>query len=146
MIPVKNIEDFLALFVKEFDFEYEKVGRKYFLKNHSAKFLKDTNGAIMLGLPLGRENRFFEPSLFLLELLSKKTKNKVFVNSQAEWFFLCGRDIFPENIIRNKSKEKIFLVQNEKDENLGLGMNTKSKGKKIIKNLIDRGNFLRREN
>ena len=138
----KNIEDFLALFVKEELFEYEKKGREYCLKNKSFEGLDVSNSNTML---LGVERNFFEPSLFLLEQLSKKSKNKVFVNEEAEWLFLCGRDVFPSNIVKDASKEKIFLVQNERDENLGLGMKTKHKGKKIIKNLKDRGDFLRRE-
>ena len=145
MTPTKNIDDFLSLFINNKDFEYIKKGKTYFLKSGSS--LKSlTAEPIMPGLPLGVEDSFFKPSLFLLELLSKKTKNKVFINKEAEWLFLCGRDVFPANVAKDNSKEKVFLVQNELDENLGLGIKTNHKGKKIIRNLIDRGDFLRREN
>ena len=146
MISAKNLEEFLSMFVKQVDFEFEKKGRIYFLKNPGPSSLSNSSNAFSSSLPLGQEKNFFEPSLFLLELLSKRSKNKVFINSEAEWFFLCGRNVFPDNIVKNASKEKIFLVQSEKDENLGLGMLTKDKGRKVIKNLKDRGDFLRREN
>ena len=138
----KNIDEFLKIFIDKPFFEYEKKGKTYFLKNKELEIQKQP---IMPGLPLGKQDKFFEPSLYLLELISKKTKNKIFINKEAEWLFLCGRDVFPKNITRNEAKEKIFLIQNEQNENLGLGIKTKHKGKKIIKNLKDRGDFLRRE-
>ena len=61
---------------------------------------------------------------------------------------MCGRDIFDESIVSEIPKELIgkhVLVQNENDENLGLGI-VKVGGSRItIKNVIDRGDFLRRE-
>lgn len=139
----KNMNEFLKLFVDKPSFEYVKRGKHYFLKN-SINDYSNLN-PLMEGLPLGKDEKFFEPSLFLLELLSKESTNKVFVNDNAGWFFLCGRDVFPENVDKDQSKKNIFLVQSFRDENLGLGMKTNSKGKKIIKNLKDRGDFLRRE-
>jgi len=144
MNTAKNLKEFLSFFVDDISFEYVQQGRSYFLKNPSTD-LKIEQTPLIEGLPLGREDNFFKPSLFLLELISKQTKNKIFINANAEWLFLCGRDIFLESIEKNNSKNKIFLVQNNKDENLGLGMKTKHKGKTIVKNLIDRGDFLRRE-
>jgi ribosome biogenesis protein Nip4 len=140
----KNIEEFLNLFVKKPGFSYIKRGKDYFLKNPLIDDIYNLN-PLHPGLHLGREDKFFEPSLFLLELLSKESNNKVFLNDEAEWFFLCGRDGFLSNVIKNSSTNNIFLVQNSKDENLGFGMKSKSKGTIIIKNLKDRGNFLRRE-
>lgn len=142
MMP-KKFEDFLKLFVKDDFLEFEKKGKHYYLKNDSLRVEGFENQSH--SLVLGSEKGFFEPSLFLLELLSGRTKNKVFVNEEAEWLFLCGRNVFLDNILKDASKEKVFLVQNEKDENLGLGIKTKVKGKKVIKNLLDRGDFLRRE-
>jgi ribosome biogenesis protein Nip4 len=146
MIRAKKIEDFFSLFVRDFDLDYGRIGRTYFLKNPDFKVFEESNlSPFIAGLPLGEDNKFFEPSLFLLEILSKKSKNKVFLNKQAEWLFLCGRDAFLENIERNMADKDVFLVQNSLDENIGLGMKTKIKGKMMIKNLMDRGDFLRRE-
>jgi ribosome biogenesis protein Nip4 len=143
----RTFEEFLSLFVIKPSFDFVKRGKFYYLKNDALQNIVEKINAVPSseGMLLGKEDRSFEPSLFLLELLSKETNNKVFVNSQAEWLFLCGRDVFPESVEKNNSKKILFLVQNNKDENLGLGMKTKHKGKSIIKNLKDRGDFLRRE-
>lgn len=98
-----------------------------------------------LGIPLGTKGNPFKPSAYLLEMLSEMSTNKIFVNSKAEWLFLCDRDMFPESIIKDTSKGKTFLVQNERDENLGLGKRISKGNKTIIKNVFDRGDFLRRE-
>ncbi|MCF7866445.1 hypothetical protein K9L67_01385 [Candidatus Woesearchaeota archaeon] len=98
------------------------------------------------GLSLGKEiNGVFSPSLFLLELLAEISKNKVFVSKKAEWNFLCGKDLLPENIVIDESKSNIFLVQNKDDKNLGYAKFEEKNGQKIIKNILDRGDYLRRE-
>jgi len=55
--------------------------------------------------------------------------------------FLCGRDAFADNIVKANVNSGLVLVQNEKDENLGLGI----LNEKGIRNILDRGDFLRRE-
>ncbi len=146
MIPAKTFEDFVALFTIKPSFGFEKIGKDFFLKNEYLDGLNLNNSRFVAkSLPLGKVDSFFRPSLFLLELLSKESDNKIFVNPTAEWFFLCGRDIFPENVLKSNTSGKVFLVQNEFDENIGLGMRSKIKGRRVIKNLLDRGDFLRRE-
>ncbi len=140
----KTFGEFLDLFVTEPSFNYVKKGKTYFLEVDDLKEFYDMNG-YAISLSLGTEDRFFKPSLFLIELLSKESSNKIFLNHTAEWLFLCGRDAFLNNVYKNNAKSNIFLVQNKYDENIGLGMKTKHKGKNIIKNLNDRGDFLRRE-
>ncbi|MCC7574707.1 hypothetical protein KO361_03895 [Candidatus Woesearchaeota archaeon] len=147
MIRAKDLDEFVSFFVNDFSYKYVKVGKNYFLVNSFSDSFSDNNlSSFMIGSPLGKDNKFFEPSLFLLELLSKDSRNKVFINDQAEWLFLCGRDVFLDNVVKNQSSGDVFLVQNSKDENLGLGFKTKINGKVMVKNLFDRGDFLRREN
>lgn len=97
------------------------------------------------GITLGKQGKHFTPSAELLEIISKMTSNKIFVNEKAEWLFLCGRDIFESSIIKNQSEGRIFLVQNMKDENLGYAEKIKQGKEFLIKNKFDRGDFLRRE-
>jgi ribosome biogenesis protein Nip4 len=147
MIRAKDLDEFVSFFVNDFSYKYVKVGKNYFLVNSFSDSFSDNNlSSFMIGSLLGKDNKFFEPSLFLLELLSKDSRNKVFINDQAEWLFLCGRDVFLDNVVKNQSSGDVFLVQNSKDENLGLGFKTKINGKVMVKNLFDRGDFLRREN
>ena len=106
------------------------------------------------GLFLGSKvNGQFVPSVGLLDILAKNSDKKVFVNKKGEWLFLCGRDLFGNSVVKSENFEKdsLVLVQNENDENLGYGSvvdyinNPKNKNKMVVKNLLDRGSFLRRE-
>ncbi|HIH42988.1 TPA: hypothetical protein HA246_05065 [Candidatus Woesearchaeota archaeon] len=91
----------------------------------------------------------FIPSPAFPDLLSEKTQKKVNINSKAEWLFLCGRDVFETSMMKNNSglssselkPGNLVLVQNEKDENLGVGR----VGEKMVKNLLDKGSYLRDE-
>lgn len=128
--------------------KYTKEKNKYYETN---KELLDTisktkQKPVRHGLLLGTETSTkFKPTLYLIDKLSKTSKNKIYINKKAEWLFICGRDVFSENVIKNKSNKKMFFVQNEEDENLGLGIQDTVKGKKIIKNIRDKGKYLRNE-
>ena len=133
------MKKFIQKFTKE-KIESQRIKNKHYF------FEKEIHPrAISAGLYLGSEGKEFKPSLALLEILSPKTQNKVFVNSKAEWLFICGRDVFMNNVVKDKSEEDVFLVQNEKDENIGLGKKKKEREGIVIKNLLDKGNYLRRE-
>lgn len=105
------------------------------------------------GLYLGkaRNNEFF-PSFNLLNILVDTAANKVILNHKAAWLFICGRDVFHKGISKvagSKQKDSLTLVLNEFDECLGFGKITsnldQAKGKMAIKNILDVGDFLRRE-
>jgi ribosome biogenesis protein Nip4 len=145
-----KIDDFTKQFTDK-KFDHVKQGDGYFT---ASKDVERTAEAITkkmgqqpaaVGLPLGKEDRGFRPSLFLLEELSKISSNKIFINDKAEWLFLCGRDVFEESIVRDETTGDIFLVQNERDENLGYAERVGHGHKILLKNLMDRGDFLRRE-
>lgn len=141
----------LEIFVRRFTDEkinYAKKGKNYFLVNPElAEKEKNIPDKVSSGIILGtsEEREGFKPSIYLLEWLSPKTRNKVFVNDKAEWLFLCGRDVLPESIAKDISSKDIFLVQNSRDENLGLGKKVRKGKSYFIKNILDRGDFLRRE-
>ena len=141
----------LELFVSKFTDEkinYAKKGKKYFLVSPELEEMeKRIPDRVSSGIILGasEENKGFKPGIYLLEWLSPRTRNKVFVNDKAEWLFLCGRDVLPETIARDSSSRDIFLVQNLIDENLGLGKKVRKGKSYFIKNVLDRGDFLRRE-
>lgn len=98
-----------------------------------------------LGVPLGEvSDKGFKATFALLDLL-KETKNHIIISDEAEWFFTCGRDVFMDKIVSEGELNPPFLVMNEHKEVLGLGRKEKDGKKEIIKNLFDRGDFLRRE-
>jgi len=95
----------------------------------------------------------FFPSFPLLSLLAKRKTNKLIVDKKTAWLFICGRDIFQQGIIKenNLKKGDHALVLNEHNECLGFGkimhnLRGAPDAKKVaVKNILDIGDFLRRE-
>ena len=84
----------------------------------------------------------------MLDIIGKSTKRRIIIDDKAEWLFLCGRDIFGKSIVRADVKEGFAIIQNKAGETLGFGKITddiSKKNKAVIKNKLDRGDFLRRE-
>jgi ribosome biogenesis protein Nip4 len=147
------IDDFTGQFTSK-KIEYKKINSKYFAKDE--KLLQVINSIkersarkitpIYFGELLGYEkNRKFIPSPVLLDRLSKMTAKKVFLSKEGEWLYLCSREVFGRNIEKMNVSEGIVLVQNSRDENLGFGQIIKRNNTFTIKNLFDRGDFIRRE-
>jgi ribosome biogenesis protein Nip4 len=85
----------------------------------------------------------FEAAPAMTNLLAN-TKKKVTVNDKAEWLFLCGRDVFNKSVERMPSDLKageLVVVENKKEEVLGIAR----VGKDLIKNILDKGAYLRME-
>ncbi|MBU0665854.1 MAG: hypothetical protein ABIC91_03135 [Nanoarchaeota archaeon] len=124
-----------------------KIKREYFqVEEEILNKIKDTNKEIFsVGLFLGEEKDYFKPSLALIDLLSKKSEKKAYINKKGEWLFLCKRTILEGNIVKSNISQGMVLVQNEKDENLGYGSIQRQGRQIILKPILDRGDFLRRE-
>jgi ribosome biogenesis protein Nip4 len=119
------------------------------LKEFANKYTQPIESA---GRYLGKvKGKKFEPSVTLIDVLSKSSDKKLVINKNAEWLFLCGRDLFTSSILSFTppiKKGSWMLIQNDQDENLGYGEVNASLtfGKKdVVGNLLDRGDFLRRE-
>ena len=129
-----------------------KRQNRYFLLNQELKgfIAKDFYYA---GVYLGKDkNGRFYPSFNLLEMIAKKDSNKVIVNKKTEWLFVCGRDIFRKGILRliGLNKRNYYtLVLNQYNECLGFGkiVSEVAGGEEdiFVKNILDIGDFLRRE-
>ncbi len=142
-------------FVKKFmDDEIKgviKVGDEFYLADKELVEIKDKVelDPFSVGLYLGRnKGKDFEPSSALVELIAKSSKKKVFVNKKSEWLFLCGRDLFGKGIIKSNVKKGLVLVQSEDDENLGYGKlvgDISEKNNVVLKNVLDKGDYLRKE-
>jgi len=106
------------------------------------------------GLYLGKIRKgIFFPSFNLLNLLLGVAANKVVVDSKSGWLFICGRDVFQVGIVKSmgsKLKGDLTLVLNEFGECLGFGKIVNSfqvpDNEVVVKNILDVGDFLRREN
>jgi len=143
-----EIEKFIKNFTKEEIKGITKDGRKYFLANEEQIKIRDKikTEAFAIGIFFGEMKKYFQPSPALIDLIAKKSNRKVFISKKAEWLFLCGRDVLEDSIVKKNVEEGLVLVQNEKDENLGYGIFSKKGNNLIIKNIQDKGSYLRREN
>jgi ribosome biogenesis protein Nip4 len=146
-MKANSYDEFVKIFFDNPPKFLEKVvedeNRFYLLsKNVSDVKEKISRSVISSGLFLGEiVKREFYPSLALVDLMSKESDKKIVLDKKAAWLFLCGRDVFDKSIIVKKATDGIVFVQNQHDENLGIGV---FKGK-IVMNLLDKGDFLRRE-
>ncbi len=147
----------LKPFIKQFTNQeiikdFVKFERSYFLVNNS---LLKTIACIktkpsLAGIVLATEHRMFKPSIFLLQKIAEATNKKIIVDKKGEWMFICGKDIFGKSILKFGEGIKtndFVIVQNQFSECLGYGKITAditSKGK-VVENVFDIGDFLRRE-
>ena len=106
------------------------------------------------GLYLGKvKNGVFFPSFNLLKMLAEVAQNKVAVDRKAAWLFICGRDLFRKGITQAQGSQRrgdFTLVMNEYGECLGFGKITNTVREAqdntvVIRNVLDVGDFLRRE-
>lgn len=154
---IKPIKDFIRQFGSSIDLDESLIVRKqnrYFLVSENLKN-KVQRDFFYAGLYLGKIKgaRFF-PSFVLLTMIAEKKANKVTVDKKTEWLFICGRDIFKRGILNvtgSGRKGDYALIQNEYDECLGFGKisrnisEEKDENKVLVKNILDVGDFLRRE-
>ena len=134
------IESFLEYFGS--DLKPHQIGRKYFLVDEKRLSISNQSPEYC-GIFLGEQKgKHFSPSLALLELL--ESDKQIIIDDKAAWLFVCGKDIFKKSVIKGNNKKNIVLVYNKHKENLGYGK-VVNKGDIFVKNILDRGNFLRRE-
>jgi ribosome biogenesis protein Nip4 len=138
-------------FCKEFgDFipQATLVGERYYLLGEDLQGFRsgEQRKPYSVGLFLGMGKRAFVPTPALLTLLADHSSRKaVLKDEKAEWLFICGNNIFPD-YFTTTVKEGLVLVQNQRDENLGLArLADDRKFGRILKNILDRGNYLRHE-
>jgi len=127
-----------------------RIGRNYFYAEKGISEFRDTinHDVFSLGIFLGEEKNDFKPSPACIDMISKMPgadKRKVFINKKAEWLFICGRNILEPSIVKNPNhlREGIVLVQNIEDENLGYGLFRQEGKDLILRNILDKGEYLR---
>ena len=152
---MKPIRDFANLFGVDVDLNENlvvKKGDQYFLATEDLKKAM-AKGFFYVGSYLGKvKNGVFYPGFEFLRMLSQKNANCVVVDEKTEWLFICGRDIFKRGIAGTKRSAKrgdYVLVLNKNGETLGYGRVTcvfdEVKKGVAVKNILDLGDFLRRE-
>jgi ribosome biogenesis protein Nip4 len=69
------------------------------------------------------------------------------VNRETGWLFVCGRDVFEESTLKKEGEfeEGVLSLVMLEGSCLGYGRVESFQGKRILKNVFDIGDFLRRE-
>ena len=135
------------------DLMVENTGRFYLVNPALKPMIVENFFSAGVYLGKAKEGKFF-PSFYLLGMLAKKEAYRVILDKKAAWLFICGRDVLRKSIVRVQGpgrKETNTLVFNEFGECLGFGrivenLRDSFVGNKIVvKNVLDIGDFLRRE-
>lgn len=150
----------LKAFVKQFNghiiLDESLVVRRhnrYFLLSEKLKHSvpgKFFSAGVYLGAVKGAS---FFPSFPLLRMIEKGKANRLVVDRKTAWLFICGRDLFKKGIVNDTRLKKgdYALILNEQNECLGFGkvmVNIRQEidmKKVAVKNILDIGDFLRRE-
>jgi len=152
---IKPIDDFVSRFGTKVRLDETLVAKqqgRYFLLNETVKRLTSKD-FYYAGAYLGEaKDGEFLPSFNLLNLIAQKKANRISLEKKAEWLFVCGRDVFGQGIKKvtgSTKKGDYVLVLNSYGECLGFGktlrnLDGKRKGL-AVKNILDIGDFLRRE-
>jgi ribosome biogenesis protein Nip4 len=108
----------------------------------------DVHMQVYTGYYLGQNKQRFIPSSILLQKLAEeKTTHKVYVNRDTAWLFVVGKDIFEENIIKQTEGVRLggYCLVMFDNHCIGYGRYETSRDIRVVKNLYDIGDFLRRE-
>lgn len=103
---------------------------------------------VYTGTYLGQNKRRFEPSSIILQQLAEEPgTHKVYVNRYTAWLFVVGKDIFDDNIIKRTDGVRLggYCLVMYDDHCIGYGRYESSLDLRVVKNLYDIGDFLRRE-
>jgi len=126
---------------------------RYYLLSNKLK-QQVPKGFFYVGEYLGAvKGASFFPSFLLLSRIAERKANKLVVDKKTAWLFICGRDIFKKGILKGNDLKKGYftLIMNKHDECLGFGkimLNLRGapdENKVAVKNILDIGDFLRRE-
>jgi ribosome biogenesis protein Nip4 len=146
---VRLLKRFLEQVGSKMDLEVLMIDSKRFTLNQELERQQfSRNGLVYAGTYLGWNRRLFEPGSPLLQMLaSEEDTRKVHLDRDAAWLFVCGRDIFEENIKRVDGVLELgrhYLVMFD-GRCVGYGRYETSADIRVIRNLFDLGDFLRRE-
>jgi ribosome biogenesis protein Nip4 len=148
---MSELRDFLTAMGAVYEPVGEKVNlndRRFVVNPEVAAQIHERSRMIYAGNLLGRMKREFMPSASLLRELGKlKGPNKVWVDARVGWLYVCGRDIFEESIVRTEGvlEEGTFSLVMMGDDFLGYVRIETQDGRRLLRNIFDLGDFLRRE-
>ncbi len=145
--------------LKKYDFRLS--GREVFLLDKELGGFLDSlpddlkEKIVHAGIKVGEVGRKFRFSLEGSFFLVRREKKKVYIDDKAEMLFLYGRDVFSRSVLsvtKDVEENDIVFVCNVRGDVLGIGKARFSaeemigKGDRVVvENLVDRGEYLRKE-
>jgi len=151
----RPLNDFIRLFDANLMLDETLVaekGNRYYLLNEDMQgFIRED--FLYAGTYLGeKRDRRFMPSFMFLAMIAETARNKTYVDEKTGWLFICGRDIFRRGITKMTGameRNNCTLVMTKFGECLGFGRviaDLNGKAETVtVKNVVDIGDFLRRE-
>ena len=133
------------------------VKEVYAVSPQLVEFLKKTGlRAVSAGIKVGELGRRFRLTLEGTFFLVKAKKKRVYVNRKGEMLFLYGRDVFASSVMKvspDIKENDIVFVSNTRGDILGIGksrydgdrMRSVEEDRVVVENLVDRGEYLRKE-
>lgn len=123
-----------------------------FLKSRGAKVVEVVSAGIKVG-EVGKRLRLTLEGAFFLVRAKKK---RVYVNKRGEMLFLYGRDVFASSVMKASQdirENDVVFVCSTKGDILGIGksrydgdrIRSVEEDRVVVENLIDRGEYLRKE-
>ena len=123
--------------------------RRFTVGENLDDFIFRWDNLVYAGKLLGKDRKLFHPSPTLLQEIASEegSLNRVHVDRETGWLFVCGRDVFEESIVRKEGEfeEGILSLVMLEESCLGYGRVESFREKMILKNVFDIGDFLRRE-
>ncbi len=153
---MKAIKDFVRRFRASIALDDSLIAKKknrYYLLNENLK-KHIQQDFFYAGVYLGKlKGAFFFPSFPLMTMMAESKANRIVVDKKSAWLFICGRDVFKQGILKADGLRKgdYTLILNERNECLGFGRilrnirKEQDANKVVVKNILDIGDFLRRE-
>lgn len=148
---MKELKDFLEAIHAAYEPEGERLNlnnRRFVVNQEVSRHIYDKGRLVYAGKLLGRTKGEFIPSAFLLSKLGYlKGPNKIWVDEKIGWLYVCGRDVFEDSIQRSEGvfEEGAYFLLMLGENCLGYGRVEAIEGRRMLRNIFDLGDFLRRE-
>ena len=134
------------------DIPHVQIGKRYFHDPHNLLEIAKDWKPFSVGIYLGEERGTFRPSPALLGMIAEHVTERVVLDEKSAWLFICGRDVLMQGVVTTDEYNAgdLAIVSDEDGNVLGYGKiktayDKVKKSKAYVKNLLDIGEYLRRE-
>ncbi|RLI76249.1 hypothetical protein DRO97_01285 [Archaeoglobales archaeon] len=146
--------------IREKEVNRNKVKEVLLISKDLLEFLEEKrdlrNKLTFAGIKVGEVGKRFRFSLEGSYYIAKKKRKRVYVNDKGEMLYLYGRDIFSASVVKvtdDVRENDTVMICNKDGDVMGIGksrfnadvMRSVEEDKVVVGNLVDRGEYLRKE-